>query len=201
MDPVTLGVAGIASTALGAVTGAAGSIAKGQAEAGMYNYQASVAKVNQQIALQNADYEYARGEVEAQQAGMATRAQIGKTKAIQSASGLDVNTGSAAIVRQSEAEIGVENVAVIRNDAARRAYGQKIQAMQADTQAKIDTMAASNAERAGQIGAISSILGGAGSVASKWYSGVSSGLFKGFGGGSSPMASPNPFDTTAGIPY
>lgn len=182
MDPVILTAISIGTTALGAGVSAFGSMKSGEAQAGMYNYQASIAKVNQQIAKQNADYALAAGEVEAQRSGMKTRAQIGETRAIQGASGLDVNTGSAARVRTSEAEIGLQDQALIRSNAARRAYGYEVEGEQQKSQASLYGMAAENASSAGKIGALSSILGGASSVSSKWLQASQIGVGSGGGG-------------------
>src|SRR6266446_6811854 len=119
-DPVTL--AGMAATAGGAIVGAIGSSYKGQAESNMYNYQAGVAQVNEQIAKQNAAYEKELGETQAQEAGMKTRAEMGQIKAAQGASGLDVNCCSAVDVQKSAQEVGTFNETMIRSNAAKRAY-------------------------------------------------------------------------------
>lgn len=153
---------------IGAGIGAYGAWQSGQANKAANDYKAAVARANAQIAQQNADYARAAGEVEAQQAGMKVRYQIGQTKAIQGASGLDVSSGSAAAVRTSEKEIGDENVAIIRNNAAKQAYGFEVQAMNFNAQGTLDTMAGAQAQEAGYIGAASSIVGGASSVSSKW---------------------------------
>jgi hypothetical protein len=178
-DPVTLAMG---ATAVGAGVGAFGSWYGGQASKNMYQYQSAVSQINKQISDQNAKYAIAAGETRAQESGMKTRAEIGTTRAIQGASGLDVNRGSAVEVRASEADIGTQSAAVIRSNAAREAYGYKVQGFQYGAQSKIDIMAGKNAAFAGNIGAVSSILGGASSVSSKWLQGSQAGMF---GGGSS----------------
>ena len=185
--PVAL--AGIAATAVGGVTSAIGNIFQGQATSQSYQYQAQIAQINAQVAKQNAAYAQETGEVEAQQSGMQTRAQIGQTKAIQGASGLDVNTGSGAAVRGSEAEIGVENQNITRANAAKAAYGYEVNAAQFTNQASLDVASGANAKTAGNIGAFSSILGGVGSVASKWSQASSQGIFSGSGSGFLPSGS------------
>lgn len=177
-DPITAMTAiSLGASAGGAVLGAVGANYKGQAEANMYQYQAGVAQVNQQIALQNADYAIAVGESQAQASGMQSRAQIGETKAAQGAGGLDVNSGSNAAVRDSEEKIGEYNQAVIRSDAAKRAYGYKVEAMSQASQAELDRMAAKTSRTSGYINAVSSILGGASSVSSKWADASRLGIF------------------------
>lgn len=149
----------------------------GQAQANMYNYQAAVAQINQQIMQQNASWATQEGEVQAQQSGMKTRAQVATTQAQQGAGNLDVRSGSNARVQASELEIGEEDQALIRSNAAQRAYGFEVQGFQYAAQASSDKAAASNSQTAGTISAVSSLLGGAGSVSSKWLQGSQMGLF------------------------
>lgn len=178
-DPITaLAIAGMGATALGGVTQAMGQSYTASAQANMYQYQGGVALVNQQIAKQNADYALKVGEVQAQQQGMRTRAQIGSTKATQGASGLDVKSGSAVDVRESEAELGKYGASVIRSDAAKRAYGYDVEAWQAGTQATQYGMASQTTKTAGKYQVASTLLGTAGSVSSKWMQGYQTGIFK-----------------------
>jgi hypothetical protein len=172
----------LALTALGGITSAVGSIFGGQANAAMYNYQAGIAQMNAQIAKQNAAYEGALGEVQAQQQGMKTRSVISQTRANQGAGGLDVNTGTNAAVRTSELTLGQYDQAVIRSNAARRAYGFEVEASQDVAQAGAYRSAASTSQTAGLLGAFTSILGAGGSFASKWQQGKGAGLFDDGGG-------------------
>lgn len=183
-DPVSaMAVGGMVSTAAGGILGAFGAQEQGEAQSKMYQYQAGVARINQKIAEQNADYARAAGEVEAQKSGMETRARVGQIRAAQGASNLDVNTGSAAAVRASQQAVGQEDEAIIRANAARKAYGYEVEATQDKAQVGLDTMAASQSKTAGDIGAMASILGEASSVSSKWMQYKST--FGGGGGSSS----------------
>lgn len=183
-DPVTATIAGVSlvSTALGSLTSASGAAFTGQAQSNMYNYQAGVAQINQQIMAQNASWATEEGEVSAQQQGIKTQAQIATTEAQQGAGGLDVASGSNARVRASELEIGEEDQALIRSNAAQRAYGYEVQGFQYAAQASADTASATNSQTAAKYNVTSSLLSGASSVASKWVQGSSTGIF---GGGSS----------------
>jgi hypothetical protein len=163
-----IGEAALAMSAAGAASGAAGSIFGGMAQSGMANYQSQIATINAQIAKQNAAYDVAVGETQAQQQGMKIRAQIGATRAQQGASGLDVNSGTNVSVRASEAEIGSYDQSLIRSNASKAAYGDEVISMQDTAQSQLDQMAASNYSTAGYIGAATSILGGAGSFGSKY---------------------------------
>ena len=172
-----MAMVGMGATALGGITGAVGSIFSGQAQSNMYTYQAGIAQMNAQIAKQNASYALAAGEVSAQQQGMKTRAEIGQTKATQGAGGLQVGSGSNVQVQKSEKEIGDENAALTRANAARQAYGFQVEAVQDTAQSQLDLMAAENAKTAGTIGAFSSLLGGGASVSSKWLEGSKQGFW------------------------
>jgi hypothetical protein len=168
-DPVTMmAVGSMAASAGGSIMGAVGSSYAGQAQANMYQYQAGISQLNAQIAKQNADYALHEGEYFAQQAGLKTQETVGRTMAIQAASGLDVNKGSGADVRSSERQLGEEDEAVQRSSAAKKAYGFEVEAVSDTASGQLEQMSASTAQTAGTIGAISSILGGASSVSSKW---------------------------------
>lgn len=196
-DPVTgtMAAVSIGSSIFGGITGAQGAETTAAANAAAdnfkaqeYQYQAGVARANQVIAERNANYAIYAGEEQAQEGGMKLRAEIGQTKAQQGAGGLDVNSGSDAAVRTSEYNIGQENIAITRNNAAKVAYGYDVEAFQASQQAAWDvtgssfeTQAAGFAQKAGDINAMSSILGGVSSVASKFSGAYTSGIFGGPG--------------------
>lgn len=177
-DPVSISAGiGMASSLGGSLLSAFGASSAGQAQSQAYQYQAGIARMNAQIDRQNADWERGTGEIESQQSGMKTKAQIASTKAIQGGSGLDVNSGSATKVRESELEIGQQNEATIRANAAHKAYGFEVKAVNEVAQANLDDAAADNAKSAGDINAFASILGGVSSVSSKWMQGKSVGIF------------------------
>jgi hypothetical protein len=187
MDPATMMAISLGATAAGAGVSAFGSLFGGQAQAGMYEYQAGLAKMNAQIAQQNARYALQTGEAKAMQSGLKAREQMGETLTRQAASGIDVNQGSGLAVRRSEQQLATYDQAAIRSTAARQAYGYRAQGFMDEQQALLDQYAAKNAKTAGMIGAASSLLGGAGSVSSKWLRGQQVGLGSG---------SPSPWDTT-----
>lgn len=149
-----LPVIAMAATAAGAAVSAFGAIRGGIAQQNMYNYQAAVARINEEHVRQV-------GEREAAMSGMRTQAEVGNIKAAQGASNLDVNRGSALAVQKSQLALGYLDENTIRSNAAWRAFGY-------ETQAQLDTTAGKEAKTSGMISGISSILGGAGSVAGKW---------------------------------
>src|SRR5947209_1984568 len=100
MDPLTIaaGVSAVAGLA-GAGISAYGAYEQGQATKNAALYQSQVAQNNAKIAKQNADWDIEAGEIAAANRGQQVRAAVGSQKASQGASGVDVNTGSAADVR------------------------------------------------------------------------------------------------------
>jgi len=147
-----------------------GQLYSGQAQAQMYQYQAGVARLNRQIELQNAEYEYKVGDVEAQQSGMKTRFEVGQTRAAQSASGLDMGRGTSQNVITAELDVGAQQQGIIRANAARRAYGHQVEAVKYEAEGSLDMMAADRAVTASKYSAVASILGAAGGVSSDYMS-------------------------------
>ena len=167
-DPATLAVVGMGASAGAGIAGAFGSLFGGQAQSDQLSYQAGVAKMNQQIAKQNADYSKYVGEVEAQRVGMEGRSRIGSITAAKGASGVEVGSGSAQDVIGSQLDITQHDEATTRANAARKAYGHEMEGFEQGEQAKLLEKGAKNTKTASYINAASSLLGGASSVASKW---------------------------------
>jgi hypothetical protein len=174
-DPVSM--IAIGGTAAGGIISAMGNLFGGESSAAAYRYQAGVAAINKKINLENADYERYVGEVEAQRSGLGTAQRIAAIKAGKGASGIDVGSGSAADIIDSQHAVGLRDQSVIRANAARKAYGFEVRASGNEAETNLLKMAASRAEIAGKIGALSSLVGGATSVASKWLMGSQMGLF------------------------
>lgn len=191
-DPATLTAISVGSTAVSSLLGAFGAQQESGGQQRMYQYQAGIAKMNQQISLQNADYSRKVGEVEAQQSGMKTRAQIGDTRVKQGASGIDVHSKSSEAVIESEQEIGQHNQAIIRSNAAKKAYGYEVEAASHEAQAGAYAIAGEEAKKAGDLKSLGSILGGASSVATKWLDAKKVGIGEGGSGyyGGSPGDNP-----------
>ena len=183
-DPVTMiAVGGMAASAIGGLVSAGGSMYQGQAQSNMFGYQAGVARVNKVLADQDAAYARAAGEVEAQQIGMRGRAQVGATKVGFAAGNIDTSTGSAKQVLGSETELTQYSEALTRANAAKKAYGFEVGGAMDTAQAGAYDVAATTSKTAGDIGAVSSILGAAGNVSSKWMQGQQAGVFGGSNSG------------------
>lgn len=175
-DPVTLSALSIASSAGGGIMSAFGAKAEGQANRQMYDYQAQVARINAQIDRQNAEWERSKGDIESLQYGLKAGQQFGAIRTAQAASNLDVNSGSAAEVQRSQRTITAMDNATIQRNAAKAAYNWDVKALMDENQANVYNIAGANAEKAGNLKAMSSIIGSVSSVSSKWMVGSQSGL-------------------------
>lgn len=168
--------ASIASTVIGGLTSVMGSMQQGQAQADSLRYQAQVSANNQLIANQLADQAGKSGEAQVAQKRMQTAGVIGTQLATQSASGLDVNKGSAVDVRSSAAEMGELDALTIRNNAEKIAFGYRSQGLNYGAQAQVDKMGAQNALTAGNLNSFTSLAGSSASVADKWLKFQNAGL-------------------------
>ena len=183
-SPAQIGGIGLGATGGGSMLSAFGSLASGISNQSMYNYQSGIARLNQQIDLQNAEYARQQGEQQAQQFGLKAGQQFGQIKVAQAASGFDVRGGSNAQVQASQRHLNSLDMDVIRSNAAKTAYNYETQGAVAGAQAKLYSMAGAQALAAGEIGFGTSILGGISSVSSEWLKGAQVGLWSG-GSGSS----------------
>lgn len=173
----TIAAISLGTAVVGAGVGAYGASQAGKASKNAFTYQAQVAKNNADIAKANANYQRASGETEAAITGVKQREQMGATKSQQSASGLDVNSGSPLAVRESQSEINSFDQMMIRSNAQRTAYGSDVEATNQLNQRTIDIMAGDQAKRAGNIGSLTSVIGGASSVSDKWLKFSQAGVF------------------------
>jgi hypothetical protein len=155
-------IAAIAATVIGAGVTADSAISSGEAQSKAASYQAQVALNNQQVANSNADLATAAGAAQQQQQAMKTRAEVGSQLAGEASSGLDVNSGSAVNVRGSTSALGTLSGLNIVNNAARQAYSYETQGSNFGAEAQLDTMEASSALTAGDIGAAGSLIEGVG---------------------------------------
>lgn len=141
-----------------AVVGAGVSAASSISSA---HYQAAVARNNQTIAKQNADFARQKGQAEEQAKRQQTAQVQGTARAIAGASGLDPNTDDPLRTTQDVARLGELDALTIRSNASREAYGYESQSRGFGAQADMDI-------GAGNLDAFSSIMGGASSVSDKW---------------------------------
>lgn len=83
---------------------------------------------NAQIATYQADDALLRGNVAASRRIVQTKQTIGAQRVALAAQGVDVNSGSAADIQENSAAIGAIDAQTIKNNAAREAWGYKMNA-------------------------------------------------------------------------
>lgn len=178
-----MGYAALALAAVSAATSAYGAYEQGQAQSEAANYQAQVAKNNQDIANQNAQFALQQGQQQEAAKREQTAQTISTERAFTAASGIDPNKGSPLRIQGDTAGLGALDASVISTNAARTAWGFQTQGMNFGAQAGLLQQQSSSAAAAGNVGAFSSIIGGASSVANKWQIDKALGLL-----GSNPNA-------------
>lgn len=137
------------SLASGAM-GASNSINQG-------SYQSSLLNQNAALKNQAADEAINTGNVTADWQRVKASQAIGTQRSAQAANGIDVNSGSSAQLQDDTAMLGELDALTIQNNAAREAYGYRVQANQ-------DVANAKQVKKNAKQQAIGSILGGAGSA-------------------------------------
>lgn len=169
--PIVLGAVSTAATVIGAMnkssaadTSAAGAQASSGAAAASALYSAQVAKNNQTIALQNADYAEQAGQVRAGLESMKGRIAVGGAKAGQAANDIDVNSGSAVDVREGITKASKFNAETALNNAENVAYGFRTRAVNYGAEAGLDTAQAGFDITGGNLAAQGAELGGQGAV-------------------------------------
>ena len=165
---------GFVLSLVGAVVGAAGAAQQGQAYATSDRYQAQIARNNTFMANQNAKWATQFGEVGATQESMKARGEIGQMKANAGAEGIDVNTGSTALVRDAATLVSNVNAETVKSNTAREAYGYTVQGVDYATQATLDDQAAKDAIAAGNLAAFGTLLSGASSSFGQYNSSMAS---------------------------
>lgn len=122
-------------------------------------YMDKVAKVNAGISMRASRDAVKRGNIDADEQRQETGQLIGAQRTAFASNGVDVNTGSAGQVQNDTAALGELDALTLVNNAAREAYGYKVQAMDQRQQGKL-------AKYQGKMDAIGSILGGVEKAAS-----------------------------------
>lgn len=130
---------------MGFVFQALGDVSQANASANSASYQAQVARNNATISRQNAEYAGQAGQEAAMVKSLEGAAAGGHIKASQAANGVDVNSGSAVTVQQSQREASKLDTLTTENNALLEAYGYKSQATNFEAQAGLEDMQASNA--------------------------------------------------------
>lgn len=168
--------AAVAIMAVSAAVSAYGAYQTSQANKDAANYQAQVAQNNAQIASWNAQDALDRGQRAEADQRLKNSQFKGDQRASLAARGLDLGEGSPVDILATTDFMGERDALTIRDNAAKEAWGYRIQGNNANDNANL-LRARADAENP-TMAAGMSLLGSAGSVASKWYG-------SGMGGGAS----------------
>lgn len=122
------------------VIGGGAALGNGIAQSGAYReqgrYAQSMGNINAGFADLQAQNALQRGELMAEREGQRAGATIGAQRASYAAQGVSVNSGSAATAQADTAGLSAIDQLMIRNNAAREAWGYNVQALNDRTQAK-----------------------------------------------------------------
>lgn len=158
----------LAATAASTAVGVYSSIQQGKAAQAQADYQAKVAKQNQDLAEQQASAERMAGFEEAQTVRRKAATLIGSQRAAAGASGAVVDFGSNLDLQADtagQAEIDAINA---YNKGIDSAYNSQIQAWNYGQQATAYEASGQAAKNAGYLNAASSALGGIADMGSTW---------------------------------
>jgi hypothetical protein len=125
---LAISAASAGASAIGSVKAGNASKRAGQAEADVANSQADLSLANADLADQQAADAEARGAVAENEYRTQVRGLIGSQRAGFAANGVDVGFGSSVDVQADAARLGELDALTIRSNAAREAWGYKVQA-------------------------------------------------------------------------
>jgi hypothetical protein len=154
----------VGSTALGV----GGALFQGISAMNMANYQAAVADNNRKMALQMQERAKIEGETAARDQDLKTKALIGQQRAQMGASGFDMNTGTPLDLQASSTALGRLDALRAKGGKDMEAWKYGVQAQQFANQGEMAEASGFNSMLSGFINAGSSLIGGAGSFATKW---------------------------------
>lgn len=127
-------------SAIGAITSAFTQSAAYKAQG---DYEATVANTNAKLAQLQSKQTLEAGDIEASRKDLQTQQAVGATRAQQGASGVDVASGSSALVRNSIQSVGQQDELTIRSNAQKQAWGYQTEAMQDTFKGKFAQLTAS----------------------------------------------------------
>lgn len=171
----------LAATAASTAVGVYSSIQQGKAAQKQADYQAKVAKQNQDLAEQQASAERMAAYEDAQATRRKAATLIGSQRAAAGASGAVVDFGSNLDLQADTAAQGEMDAINAYNRGMDSAYNAEIQAWNYGQQAEGYTMQGKAAKQAGYLNAASTALGGIADMGSTWanYKGKQSAAGKG----------------------
>jgi hypothetical protein len=164
----TAAAASLGASAIGTGLSAGGSLLAGIGAYQQGMFQSRLAGYNQQLAQQEKATTLQAGNIAESEQLMKTGKEVGAVTAGQAAGGVDVGRGSAKAVQAATEAAGQYDAATIRYNTANRAYGLQQEAFSDLLQKQSARKQAIAGLVGGIMGAGSSFMGGASSMADKW---------------------------------
>lgn len=153
---------GLVLTLGSTLLGAAGQIQQAQATASANRYNAQVADMNAKLSDRRAKDAIERGAIEEQKKRQQVQQVLGKQQAAFAANGVDLTFGSPLDTIVDTSVMGELDALTIRSNTYREAYDFKVDAANKRSSATLSRMNADAAETGGFLGAMGTVLGGAG---------------------------------------
>jgi hypothetical protein len=166
-DAATVGKAGLGLQAFGAASSAVGSYNKAKSDKYALDYQAKVAENNAIIAGWKASDAITRGQTDVARQQLKTRQLKGAQRASLAARGVDLGEGSALNILTDTDFMGAIDANQITDNAAKEAWAYRQEASNYSSNAELISSQSKSINPLGS--GFSTLLSGAGNVASSWY--------------------------------
>lgn len=157
-----------------------GGVMQGNAQDAAAQSQARDMRTNAGYANEAAEDAQSRGRYDADLQRIRTGQMIGAQRAAAAANGGMVDEGTNSLLQQDAAQLGELDALTIQNNAAREAYGLKVQAVQGFSNANATELAGRNSKK-------NSLLGGVVNGVGSFFGGGGMSMFGG-GSGAGTMA-------------
>lgn len=157
---------GATATVLGAGVGAYGSVQAGKAAQEQANYQAAVNRNNAVLAEFQAKDAVKRGDIEEKRHRAMVAKMVGSQRAAFASNNVALDSGSPLDVIGDTVQMGEVDALTIRYNAEQEALGFKRQAENYRNSATLAVLGGKADAQAGNIGAFTSVLGGASQLGS-----------------------------------
>jgi len=145
MGAALMPVMGLISTGFQAGSGLAGALNEADATRAKAKYQKTVSDSNARFAELNATQAIQEGDRAALQVRQQGDAITGTQRAGFAGQGVDVNTGTAADVQRETQTLSAMDALTLKNNAWRKAYGYKVEAINATRKGQFAQKAADQA--------------------------------------------------------
>ena len=142
--------------------GAAGQMQQAQATAAAAKYNQQVANMNATLSERKAKDALERGATEEQKKRQEVQRILGQQQAGMAANGVDLTFGSPLDMLVDTSVLGEIDALTVRTNANREAYDYKVQAVNQRAGGTLEGMKAKSAIQGGWLGAMGTVLGGAG---------------------------------------